>query len=115
MSLNQNFLFEKLLLIFILIDIYNFSIEFHVGVSTCATFANAGLKPDAVMVLLADRGVHSQVSTTAANHDHLKNLLGLVHYTESLASAFDTDALKTSPVCWQCHNFIKFSPYSRRC
>ncbi|GFR61762.1 malate dehydrogenase [Elysia marginata] len=63
------------------------------GVSTCTVFANAGLQPDAVMVLLTNRLSNKTEKQTGHVRSCLNNLnlerdydlLGLVNYTKSIA------------------------------
>lgn len=56
------------------------------GISKCTTFGNAELHPDVVMVILTDRGEHSE------------NLLGLVQYSQRIADNLASCNLHNTPI-----------------
>ncbi|RUS73877.1 hypothetical protein EGW08_018363 [Elysia chlorotica] len=80
------------------------------GVTTCTTFADSGLNPGAIMVLLSDRmsngdnqkksvlNSNSSLSNQDGDHQRFKNVLGLIQYTKSLTTAFDGCSVDNTPI-----------------
>ncbi|KAK3769090.1 hypothetical protein RRG08_032079 [Elysia crispata] len=68
-------------------------------VSTCTTLADAGLHPDAIMVLLTDHLKGScNISNLDEDQEYFKDFLGLIQYTKSLAKAFAGCSLNHAPI-----------------